>query len=128
MSIMENLYIEGSDTLPTVELRNDGLIKINGRALPENAFDFFRPMIIWVKEYSGEEINIEINLEYFNTAVSKQLHDFLRTIEENPHTKKISLKWFYEEGDDEILESGEIYEELLPKIKFSYHQFNEVYE
>jgi hypothetical protein len=125
---MENLFIEGSDTLPTVELSNTGLIKISGRALPENAYDFFHPIISWVKEFSSEEITIEINLEYFNTAVSKQLYDFLRTIDENPHTSKIILKWFYEEGDDEILESGEIYEELLPRIKFSYHQFNEVYE
>ena len=125
---MENFFIEGSDSLPTVELNDKGLIKISGRALPENAFDFFRPIIKWVKEFSAEEINIEINLEYFNTAVSKQLHDFLKTIEDNLHNKKINLKWFYEEGDDEILESGEIYEELLPRIKFSYHQFNEVYE
>jgi hypothetical protein len=125
---MENLFIEGSDTLPTIELNDNGLIKITGRALPENAFDFFRPIIKWVKEFTAVDINIEINLEYFNTAVSKQLHDFLKTIEENPNNKKINLKWFYEEGDDEILESGEIYEELLPRIKFSYHQYNEVYE
>jgi hypothetical protein len=125
---MENLFIEGSDTLPTVELANNGLIKITGRALPENAFDFFYPMISWVKEFSADEISIEINLEYFNTAVSKQLYDFLKAIDENPHTKIINLKWFYEEGDDEILESGEIYEDLLPRIKFSYHQYNEVYE
>jgi hypothetical protein len=125
---MDNLFIEGSDTLPSVELKNNGSLKLVGRALPENAYDFFRPIIVWVKEFSAEEINIEINLEYFNTAVSKQLHDFLKAIEENPHNKKINLKWLYEEGDDEILESGEIYEELMPRIKFTYQQYNEVFE
>jgi hypothetical protein len=125
---MDNLFIEGSDSLPSVELKNNGLLKISGRALPENAYDFFRPIIVWVKEFSAEEINIEINLEYFNTAVSKQLHDFLRAVEENPMNKKINLKWMYEEGDDEILESGEIYEELLPRINFTYQQYNEVFE
>jgi hypothetical protein len=125
---MDNLFIEGSDTLPSVELKNNGSLKLSGRALPEDAYDFFRPIIVWVKEFSAEEINIEINLEYFNTAVSKQLHDFLKAIDENPLNKKINLRWLYEEGDDEILESGEIYEELVPRIKFTYQQYNEVFE
>jgi hypothetical protein len=125
---MENLFIEGSDSLPTVEFKNDGLLKISGRALPENAYDFFNPLIIWAKEFSCEVLNIEINLEYFNTAVSKQLHDLLKAVENNKGYKKINLKWFYEDGDDEILEAGEIYEELLPRINFSYHRFAEIYD
>jgi hypothetical protein len=125
---MENLYIEGSDTLPSVQLNTSGLLKIFGRALPENAFNFFSPIISWVKEFSAEIITIEINLEYYNTAVSKQLYDFLHVIDSNPNNKKINLKWYYEEGDDEILESGEIYEELLPRINFNYQQYQEIFD
>ena len=88
---MENLHIEGSDSLPAVEFNNSGLIKLSGRALPENAFEFFNPLIQWVREFSCEELNIEINLEYFNTAVSKQLHDLLKTIENNQNYQKINL-------------------------------------
>ena len=125
---MENLYIEGSDTLPSVQLNTNGLLKIFGRALPENAFNFFKPIITWVKEFSAETVTIEINLEYYNTAVSKQLYDFLQVIDSNPGNKKINLKWFYEEGDDEILESGEIYEELLPRIQFNYQEYQEIFD
>jgi hypothetical protein len=125
---MENLFIEGSESLPTVEFNTSGLLKLSGRALPENAHNFFNPLILWVKEFSIDELTVEINLEYFNTAVSKQLFDLLKAIESNARYKKISLKWFYEEGDDEILEAGEIYEELLPRIKFTYQRFAEVYE
>jgi hypothetical protein len=125
---MENLYIEGSDTLPSVQLNTNGLLKIFGRALPENAFNFFMPIIAWVKEFSAETVAIEINLEYYNTAVSKQLYDFLQVIDSNPDNKKINLKWFYEEGDDEILESGEIYEELLPRINFNYQEYQEIFD
>jgi hypothetical protein len=125
---MENLYIEGSDTLPSVQLNTNGLLKIFGRALPENAFSFFKPIISWVKEFSAETVSIEINLEYYNTAVSKQLYDFLQVIDSNPGNKKINLKWFYEEGDDEILESGEIYEELLPRINFKYQEYQEIFD
>jgi hypothetical protein len=125
---MENLLIEGSESLPTVEFYTNGLLKLTGRALPENAHKFFSPLITWVKEFSIDDLNIEINLEYFNTAVSKQLYDLLKAIESNTRFKKINLKWFYEEGDDEILEAGEIYEDLLPGIKFSYQRFAEVFE
>jgi hypothetical protein len=125
---MENLYIEGSDTMPTVEFNTNGLLKITGRAFPEDAHDFFSPLITWVREFGIDEVKIEINLEYFNTAVSKQLLDFLKAVESNPRFKKISLKWLYEDGDDEILESGEIYEDLLPRIKFNYQRYSEVFE
>lgn len=125
---MENLFIEGSDSLPAVEFNNSGFIKLTGRALPENAFDFFNPLIKWVRDFSCKELNIEINLEYFNTAVSKQLHDLLKAIQNNQNYQKINLKWFYEDGDDEILEAGEIYEELLPRINFTYHPFAEVFD
>lgn len=125
---MENLFIEGSDTMPSVEFNTSGLLRIEGRALPENAHDFFSPLIMWVKAFASDEVKLEINLEYFNTAVSKQLYDFLKAIEENQNLKKVNLKWFYEDGDDEILESGEIYEELLPRISFDYHKYAEVFE
>jgi hypothetical protein len=125
---MENLFIEGSDSLPTVEFNVNGLLKLTGRALPENAHNFFNPLITWVKEFSVDKLKIEINLEYFNTAVSKQLYDWLKAVESNSNYKEIYLKWFYEEGDDEILEAGEIYEDLLPRIKFDYQRFAEVYE
>lgn len=125
---MENLFIEGSDTLPAVQFNTDGLLKITGRALPENAFEFFNPLITWIKEFSKDEVNLEINLEYFNTAVSKQLHDFLKAVEANQKLKKINVKWFYEDGDDEILESGEIYEELLPRLNFTYHRYAEIFD
>lgn len=125
---MENLFIEGSASMPSVEFNTSGILKISGRALPENAHEFFNPLILWVKDFVIDEVTLEINLEYFNTAVSKQLYDFLKAVESNPNFKKIKLKWFYEDGDDEILESGEIYEELLPKISFEYQKYAEVYE
>lgn len=123
---MENLFIEGTDTVPTVTLSTEGKLKIEGRALIEDAYKFFRPILTWVREFAADDLQIDINLEYFNTSVSKQLHDFFQTIQDNPNNKKINLNWHYEEGDDEMLESGEIYEDLFPRIKFSYHQYDEI--
>ncbi len=123
---MQDLFIEGTDSLPSVGLKTNGKLKIEGRALPENAHQFFQPVIAWAKEFSHDNIQIDINLEYFNTSVSKQLLDFLKVVEDNPANKKITIVWHYEEGDDEMQESGEIYEELLPRSQFIYNQYEEI--
>lgn len=125
---MENLIIEGTDTLPTIEMHTSGRIKLEGRALPEDAIRFFQPIHTWSEQYSGSEIKVEINLEYFNTSVSKQLHDFFNILNKKPVEVKIDITWHFEEGDDEMLESGEIYEELFPRFNFSYNQYEEIIE
>ncbi len=124
---MENLILKGTDTLPSVSLDIKGEIKIEGRALPENAAKFFQPLNSWASEFNAKEVNITINLEYFNTSVSKHLYDFLKIFDENPANKKINLIWMYEEGDDEMQESGEIYQDLLTRTNFSFKQYAEVF-
>lgn len=123
---MEDLIIPGTDSLPTVSFKTTGELKLEGRALPENAEKFFAPLIAWVTGFTAEEINLEINLDYFNTSVSKQLLDFFKVIEKNPGTRTINLKWMYEEGDEEMLESGELYKELLPRFNFTFHRYSEI--
>jgi len=123
---MEDLFIQGTDSLPTVSLKTTGELKIAGRALPEDAVKFFVPILDWITDFSAEEINIEINLDYFNTSVSKQLLDFFKIIEQNRANKVVNLKWMYEDGDDEMLESGELYQELVPGFHFTFHKFAEL--
>ncbi|MFO7369559.1 MAG: DUF1987 domain-containing protein [Bacteroidales bacterium] len=123
---MNDLFIQGTDSLPSVSLRTNGELKISGRALPEDAAKFFTPILFWLKEFSASEIAIEINLDYYNTSVSKQLLDFFKTIENKKENQTVHVKWMYEEGDDEMLESGEIYQELLPRFRFTFHKFAEI--
>lgn len=125
---MENIYLEPSDCYPLIIMNVDGKVKFEGRALIENAHKFFEPLLSWAKNFNSDNIDIEINLEYFNTSVSKHLLDLLKEFENNPENKNIHLSWHYEEGDDEMLETGEIFEELLPGIKFNYHQYDEIFE
>jgi hypothetical protein len=122
---MEDLFIKGTDSIPSVSLQLNGDLKITGRALPEDAAKFFVPIINWVREFYAEEIHIEINLDYFNTSVSKQLIDFFKIIEKKS-VKAVKVKWMYEEGDEEMLESGEIYQELLPGFSFTFQKYSEI--
>jgi len=36
----------------------------------------------------------------------------------------MSIHWYYEEDDEETLEQGQIFEELLRMADFRYHAFN----
>ena len=123
---MEDLFVRGTDSLPTVSFKTSGELKITGRALPEDAITFFRPLLDWLRNFSAEEINIEFNLDYFNTSVSKQILDLFKIIENNPDNKKIKVKWMYEDGDEEMLESGEIYSEMLKRFEFTFHKYAEI--
>lgn len=122
---MEDLFIQGSDSLPTVSLKTNGELKITGRALPEDAAKFFSPILAWINALTTDEVNIAINLDYFNTSVSKQLLDLFKSIDNKKAIQTVNVKWMYEEGDDEMLESGEIYQELLPRFSFSFQQYAE---
>jgi len=122
---MHDLMIPGTDSLPEVSFKTSGDFRLYGRALPEDASKFFNPIFDWVREFTGEMYNIEINLDYFNTSVSKKLLELFRIVENKPGEKKVNVKWMYEDGDDEMLESGEIYKELLPGFHFTFHKYAE---
>jgi hypothetical protein len=127
---MQDLFIQGTDSLPTVSFKVSEELKISGRALPEDAAKFFSPLLKWINEYTSsqevKEVNIEINLDYFNTSVSKQLLDLFKLIDNKMHIQTVNVKWMYEEGDDEMLESGEIYQEILPRFNFSFQKYAEL--
>ncbi len=123
---MQDLFIQGTDSLPTVSFCVNGELKISGRALPEDAAKFFNPMLAWVREFEGNGINLEMKLDYFNTSVSKQLLDLFKHIDNKKSILTVNVKWMYEEGDEEMLESGEIYQEILRRFSFTFHKYAEI--
>ena len=123
---MQDIYIEKTTSMPAVSFKNTGEIKLEGRALPENASVFFDPLKKWASEIDVKEINIEFNLDYFNTSVSKQLMDLFRNFENNHNIETINITWMYEDGDEEMLESGEVYEEMLKRFHFTFQKYAEI--
>jgi hypothetical protein len=123
---MQDLLIQGTDSLPTISFSTTGEFKISGRALPEDAAKFFNPLLAWVREFEGSVVNLEIKLDYFNTSVSKQLLDLFKNIDNKKSIQTVNVKWLYEEGDDEMLESGEIYQEILRRFSFTFHKYAEL--
>ena len=117
---MENLIIEGTKVIPRVFFETNGTLLIKGRAIPVDSSIIFNPMIEWVKNLKIENVNFTINLEYFNTSVSKKLMELFLELGINLAIKKVNVSWHYEEGDDDIYIAGERFQEILPKIKFKF--------
>jgi hypothetical protein len=95
----------------------DGIIKIRGRSIHENVADFFKPVGDWITEYIKDPAEItcvDLNLEYFNSASAKvfiQLFQKLTYVKLK--NKKIIFNWYYEDGDEDILERGEYFATIL---------------
>lgn len=114
---MKELRISPTKNSPEIILRPDGMLKIRGRSIHENVADFFMPVENWISEYienPAELTCVEMNLEYFNSASAKVFIHLLELV------KHVSLKngkyiynWYYEEGDEDILERGEYFASVL---------------
>jgi len=96
---------------PEINLNPDGIIKITGRSMNGSENDFAGQIEDWVDEYlnnPAEHTCVEIYLEYFNEINLKIYYTLLRKIETiNKKNKKYTINWYYEEGDEDILEKGE---------------------
>ncbi len=98
-------------------LLEPGRIFIMGRSIPENAGDFYRPLLKWISEYvveySGKTV-IDFGFEYINTSSTKWIYAMLRELSAMKDVKKnASVKWYYENGDDDMCELGFILRSLI---------------
>ncbi len=104
---------------------SEGIIKIEGRSIPEDASLFFTDIVEWIDKYLSfpkEKTVVNINLEYLNSGTSKYVLQILRRLKELPaNNHQLTINWYYEEGDDDILERGEYYASILD-LKINYFE------
>jgi hypothetical protein len=122
---MNNIQIEPTNSTPAVLFNTSGRLLIEGRSLPENTIKFYMPLIEWVRQLTATVVKIDINLEYLNSASSKKLLEMLKVLDANNNIRELIINWHYEADDEDALESGQIFEELLRKAEFRYHEYHE---
>ena len=120
---MKDLVIDKTSNTPLVEFSQErGILKIEGRSIPENPGDFYDILIDWIKEYFDEPLKItrfEVNLEYVNSGSSKFLLGIFRYLKEKyDEGRNIQVNWYYEEDDEAILGLGEHYKTSI-KVPFN---------
>ena len=114
---MEELKFAPTKNTPEIILSPDGKIKIRGRSIPENASDFFDPVEDWISAYILAPANVtsvDISLDYFNSASAKIFISIMQKITfVTLKHKKFIINWYYEDGDEDILERGEYFASIL---------------
>lgn len=115
---MKSFYLKPSNKTPEIifDLEKEKF-EISGRSIPENSIKFYQSAIEWLDAYilaPREETVLEIKLEYFNTSSSKSLVEIFRRFEKlHIMGKKSKINWYYEEEDEDMLESGEDFRGII---------------
>jgi len=122
--VMKNLTIEPTSSTPAIHFKSDGRMLIEGRSLPENVMKFYVPIIEWAQKLTTEAVILDVNMEYLNSASTKKMLEFLKVLDANNHIKTLAVNWHYEADDEDTLENGQIFEELLLKAKFRYLEYS----
>lgn len=80
---------------------------LSGRSLPEDATAFYKPVILWMRNYMQDSrpyTEFQITLDYFNSSSIKQILVLFMLLEELIKSgKEAKVVWYYNE-DDELME------------------------
>ncbi len=115
---MDDLIIKATPETPFIRfIPEKNIFEISGFSLPENVMTFYKPVVEYLEEYfksPNNETIFTFKIKYFNTASSKMLtRIFLKLEEMNDKGKIVSVKWYYNEEDEEMQEAGEEFREII---------------
>ena len=115
---METLIIEATNLTPFIKFDAEaGKLELVGRSIPENSLEFYQPVYEWLDTYvasPNDKTIVEVKLDYFNTSSSKCILDILKKVDKLDEAGfDILIKWFYNESDEDMMEAGEDYGDLL---------------
>ncbi len=114
---MDKLEHPSSAKTPYVLLDPAGIIKFRGRSIPEDVGQLYDPVVAWINDYvqkPSAETEVDVAMEYLNSGSSKYMLKILKAIKQiDVMGFSLKINWYYEEGDDDILERGEYYASIL---------------
>ncbi|MEO9484735.1 MAG: DUF1987 domain-containing protein [Ekhidna sp.] len=113
---MEPIKIQPTRNTPAVLLDpSRGVFKMYGRSSPENSIQFYEPLRSALANHiTVERVDVRIKMEYFNTSSSKCIYDLLKELKSlETKGKEVIVRWYYDEDDEDMLEAGEDYSDLL---------------
>lgn len=116
---MEKTILEATPTTPQIILDPAGRFEFSGKSLPENSFEFYRPVLDWLDDFSstykGEfPVTLSFKLEYFNTSSTSHFLKVIKKIERLfQDGYDASVFWFHDPEDEDMREAGEDFRLLV---------------
>ncbi|MEA2041720.1 MAG: DUF1987 domain-containing protein [Bacteroidota bacterium] len=114
---MEPFLKKATEDTPEIKLdAQKGIFSISKSSLPENAVEFYRPVISWINKYAkspNPESVFNFNIEYLNTASSKQVFEIIMAINKINKKGDVKIKWHYDAIDEDMLGLGTRFSNLV---------------
>lgn len=109
---MERIEIEPTPTTPRISFRPDeGYFEISGKSLPENSFEFYKPLLDFMEAYAETPVSptsLVFKLQYFNTSSTSHFLRMIKKFEKiTAEGKEAMVHWFYDKDDEDMKEAGE---------------------
>lgn len=108
---LHRLHIPPDNKTPEIILNPSGNLSIKGRAMVTGSNGNYEQMINWIDQYiddPGDMTYLIVGLEYLNSFSTTILASlFLKISRVVFRNKKYSIQWYYEDGDDDMLERGQ---------------------
>ena len=111
-----NLLIEQGKNTPKVSGDSTSrTLVMEGSSFPENVRKFYNPINDWLDSIGNTKSTMNIDCKFYYLASSSiiALLKTLKYAEKLFGNAKISIKWRYEEDDDDIRKIGEDFSHLL---------------
>jgi hypothetical protein len=113
-----DLNIPKSEDTP--EIRSDlnrGTLSVSGRSFPENAYQFYQPLLQWVREFTDEHprkpLEVHLDLDYFNSSSGRFILEMLTTLEQQDPRSHYHIKWYSDSNDELMMEKGQELQSLV---------------
>lgn len=114
---MNLLRIESTKFTPGIVLDPENHVhEFYGFSLPENALEFYMPVIDWLNDYKGQllnanqrpaEVNVIFKLTYYNSSSLRKLIEIFGIFSEMfRHGINVNILWQYDSEDPAMAESG----------------------
>ena len=115
---MIDILIEPTSVTPYVKIDSESsCIVFKGKSSPANSMQFYHPLIEKIQSSfakATKTINVDLSFRYFNTSSSKCLFDLFKALKQLQKSgKDLDINWYYEEDDDDMMETGEDFADLL---------------
>jgi len=113
---MNSLFIEHTEDTPEINFNCEkNIFEISKRSLPENAIEFFEPVMDWVStnlQQTTTPLFFDFKLEYFNTASAKQIAKLFILLQRLSKNTDIKIRWYFDKDDTDMKISGSRYAKL----------------
>jgi hypothetical protein len=118
---METIRIEGTNVTPRVLFEPlKGSLEISGYSRPENARDFYVPLLEWIERFkewaitnqknnpTAEPFSFKFRYVYFNSSSAKFVYDLILALSDLQKSNiPLKIYWYFDQDDDELREAGE---------------------